>query len=107
MLGSIARRGRRWGRGSARPCAWCPFALPHEHFAVFVYRHFLDVDQFKLQVFERVGVEGKVPLQNPVGQPALLLQQLPYLSQYREDIHHWAPANSSNSALASCKSLVS
>jgi hypothetical protein len=82
-------------------------APPHQHRAVLVHRHRLDLDQLELHIFQRRLVQGEVPAHDTVGQPALLPQYFPHLPHDCDDIHHWPSANALSNAWASCKSLVS
>ncbi len=76
FLGEIRRRvGERdvlgWRCGGA--CSGGS-ARPDQHLAVLIQRHLLDLNEFHLQVFEVVVIQGELALQGPVGEALVLLQ---------------------------------
>ena len=71
----IDRRGRGRWHG-------CSVACPDQHGAVFVGCQALALNQFALEVFERLAIEAELPLQQAIGDPTTALQHRQRL------IHH-------------------
>src|SRR5262249_49553736 len=64
---------------------------PHEHDAVVVHGHPLDVDEFRLQVFEVSLVKLKLPGEGTIRHAPMALQQRHHLFQHLVERHAATP----------------
>src|SRR5262249_21972723 len=79
------RRGqcRRWrggwrsvcGGGERRREQWPRIPQPDENVALLVTRHVLGVDEFNLEVLNRLVIELELPLERTIGHPPPLTQE--------------------------------
>ena len=78
-----------WCGGACRGCARIPG--PDQHFALVIDRELLGVDEFVLERLEGLVIQLELELEDAIGHPAALAQQLLDLLQHLIKVHRRLP----------------